>query len=67
MAKSKKPKTKQQAPSRQTGELLRDTLPTPAGASAFGPPTKKPSLLAVSVVLFSLWFVYLLVVALGGW
>lgn len=65
MARPKKSKTKQHGPSRQTADLLRNTLPAQAGASAFDPPTKKPSLLAVSVVLFSLWFVYLLVVALG--
>jgi hypothetical protein len=65
MAKSKKPKTKQLAPQRQTTDTLRDHASTGSMASLFSQPTKKPSLLAISVVLFSLWFVYLLVVALG--
>jgi hypothetical protein len=30
------------------------------------PPAKQPTLLAVSIVLFSLWFVFLLVTAILG-
>lgn len=30
------------------------------------PPEKQPTLLAVSLVLFALWFTFLLVTALGG-
>ena len=40
-----------------------------AGSSALRqchPPAKQPTLLAVSVVLFALWFVFLLVTAVFG-
>lgn len=37
----------------------------PASVAAH-PPAKQPTLLAVSLVLFALWFVFLLVTALFG-
>jgi hypothetical protein len=41
------------------------TTPVPTAAPIVAhPPTKNPSLLAVSLVLFALWFVFLLVAAI---
>jgi hypothetical protein len=37
-----------------------------AATHAAHPPAKNPSLLATSIVLFMLWFVFLLVAALWG-
>jgi hypothetical protein len=37
----------------------------PAGLTAH-PPAKNPTLLAVSIALFALWFVFLLITALAG-
>ncbi|MCI0360006.1 MAG: hypothetical protein L0211_16130 [Planctomycetaceae bacterium] len=36
----------------------------PIGPIVTGPPAKSPSLLAVSIVLFALWFVFLLFAAI---
>jgi hypothetical protein len=66
MAKSKKGPARGQAPAKRLVDSLHPAASGAAQFSAIAPPTKKPSLLAISVVLFSLWFVYLLVVALGG-
>lgn len=40
------------------------TLKVAAAPAVVHPPTKSPTLLAVSIVLFGLWFVFLLVAAL---
>jgi hypothetical protein len=38
----------------------------PVGRGAVHPPAKHPTLLAVSIALFALWFLFLLVTALLG-
>jgi hypothetical protein len=56
-------RNKQQSKGAQGGELsARSALATREGH----PPAKHPTLLAVSVILFALWFVFLLVTALVG-
>ena len=64
MAKAKNSKNRQRPAGGRADESPTATAPTWAGT--ISPPTKKPTLLATSIVLFGLWFVYLLVVALGG-
>ncbi len=66
MAKAKKSKAKSRTPAKHTGDLLPHPAPVATGTNEIGPPQKKPFLLQASVVLFVVWFLYLLVVALGG-
>jgi hypothetical protein len=51
-------RTKQQAKSDEVSPAL--------AARPFHPPAKRPALLAVSIVLFALWFAFLLVTAVFG-
>jgi hypothetical protein len=48
--------------SKASSKLLAPAAPPTATVH---PPAKSPTLLAASIVLFALWFVFLLVVALG--
>ena len=58
MSKHRKPAAKGAPPAAK---------PQPAAPPALAahPPVRQPTLLAVSIVLFVLWFVFLLVTALG--
>jgi hypothetical protein len=49
----------------KTSHQVQIAKPLP-GIEAVHAPAKEPTLLAVSIVLFALWFVFLLVTALFG-
>jgi len=66
MARANSAKNKQRMSPSRTEASQGDSLSAAATPSPVSPPAKNPSLLTTSVVLFSLWFVYLLVVALRG-
>jgi len=66
MARAKSAKNKQRLTPSRPDAGGGDSLSAVTAHNAFNPPTKKPSLLATSVILFGLWFVYLIVVALSG-
>lgn len=54
-------RNKQQAPAVAHGGNAVETT-----AAVIHPPAKQPTLLAVSISLFALWFVFLLVTAIFG-
>jgi hypothetical protein len=60
MGKRNKPRTTGPSPSQAVAAAK---SPSPAHLTAH-PPAKNPTLLAVSILLFALWFVFLLVTAL---
>jgi hypothetical protein len=66
-------RNKQQSKAAQDGEssgksalATRQCHPSALATRQCHPPAKQPTLLAVSVILFALWFVFLLVTALFG-
>jgi len=59
MGKRNKQPEKMAASSKAAGDAAAITRPSQA-------PTRQPTLLAVSLLLFALWFVFLLVTALTG-
>jgi hypothetical protein len=60
-------RNKQQAPSVTHGSNGGDpALATRTYPTAIHPPAKQPTLLAVSIALFALWFMFLLVTAILG-
>ena len=63
MAKRTKPKS--ETATRESTERA-IVSPTVSSTAAVAAPAKQPSLLAVSVILFALWFVFLLVTAMVG-
>ena len=52
--------------SKQQPENPRPIAQSPAINTSLHLPSKQPTLLAVSIILFALWFVFLLVTALFG-
>jgi ABC-type Na+ efflux pump permease subunit len=65
MAKSKKSKSRDTTASRRAPAGPEGTAEENQ-AGPWSPPRRKPALLAVSIVLFLVWFIFLLVVAVGG-
>lgn len=64
MSKRNKQRASGPAPGKPTG---RESALSPSVARAIThSPAKQPTLLAVSIILFALWFVFLLVTALTG-
>jgi hypothetical protein len=60
-------RNKQQAPPVTHGSNTGDpTQAARAYPAAIHPPAKQPTLLAVSIALFALWFMFLLVTAIFG-
>jgi hypothetical protein len=60
---------KRSKPASQVATLEERSANSPsqsAESSAISSPQKRPTLLAISVVLFALWFTFLLVTALTG-
>ena len=52
--------------SKQQPEHSRSAAQSPAINTSLHLPSKQPTLLAVSILLFALWFVFLLVTAVFG-
>jgi hypothetical protein len=74
---SKRPKStrqsarsERQAPKRRDAEPRRErqveSAGSPEAAALAHPPARNLSLLAVSIILFAAWFIFLLVTALAG-
>jgi hypothetical protein len=60
--------SKRKSPSKSTAQPDRHSPADAVSAPVLvaHPPAKSPSLLAVSVALFALWFVFLLIAAIWG-
>ena len=66
MAKKKKSKTHQPAPAAKPPATAESAVTASPYLLVAHPPARNPTLLAVSVILFAAWFLFLVLAALSG-